>query len=100
MKEGNADLIIALVHLGLDEASEDTSRKIAENVEGIDLIVDATAIRLLEGGLQVGGSLISSRPGSIQKTWVLSKLSLKEGEVIIYKCRVVYQRPGGGPAGR
>ena len=34
--ERNADLIIALVHLGLDEASEDTSRKIAENVEGID----------------------------------------------------------------
>ncbi len=80
LKKENADLIIALVHLGLDEASEDTSRKIAENVEGIDLIVDGHSHSVLEGGLQVGGSLIV-QTGEHTKNLGIVEVELKEGEV-------------------
>lgn len=80
LKEGNADLIIALVHLGLDEASEDTSRKIAENVEGIDLIVDGHSHSVLEGGLQVGGSLIV-QTGEYTINLGIVEVEVKEGEV-------------------
>jgi 2',3'-cyclic-nucleotide 2'-phosphodiesterase (5'-nucleotidase family)/LysM repeat protein len=56
--EGKADVIIALAHLGLDEASVDTSRKLAEEVPGIDLIVDGHSHTALPEGLEAGGTLI------------------------------------------
>jgi 2',3'-cyclic-nucleotide 2'-phosphodiesterase (5'-nucleotidase family) len=56
--EGKADAVIALVHLGLDEASVDTSRKLAEEVPGIDLIVDGHSHTALPEGLEAGGTLI------------------------------------------
>lgn len=52
------DVIIALTHVGLDESSEDTSMQIAEQVEGIDLIVDGHSHTVLEEGLWVGDTLI------------------------------------------
>lgn len=56
--EGKADAVIALAHLGLDEASADTSRKLAEEVPGIDLIVDGHSHTALPEGLEAGGTLI------------------------------------------
>lgn len=56
--EGKADAIIALVHLGLDESSVDTSLKLAEEVPGIDLIVDGHSHTALPEGLEAGGTLI------------------------------------------
>jgi 5''-nucleotidase/2'',3''-cyclic phosphodiesterase and related esterases len=56
--EGKADAVIALVHLGLDEASVDTSLKLAEEVPGIDLIVDGHSHTELPEGLEAGGTLI------------------------------------------
>jgi len=40
LEELDVDFIIALVHLGKDDFSTETSYKLADNVEGIDLIVD------------------------------------------------------------
>ncbi|SHI43046.1 5'-nucleotidase C-terminal domain-containing protein [Lutispora thermophila] len=40
LKEQGADAIIALVHLGIDKESKDTSYLVRDNVEGIDLIID------------------------------------------------------------
>jgi len=56
--KGKADAVIALVHLGLDEASVDTSLKLAEEVPGIDLIVDGHSHTALPEGLEAGGTLI------------------------------------------
>lgn len=39
-EEDNVDMVIALTHLGTDASSTETSIKLADNVEGIDLIVD------------------------------------------------------------
>ena len=56
----NCTLIIALTHLGLDEGSEITSKMLAEQVPGIDVIVDGHSHTLLEEGMWVNGTLIVS----------------------------------------
>ena len=53
-------IIIALAHIGLDESSGVTSREIAEQVEGIDVIVDGHSHTVLEDGLWVNNTLIVS----------------------------------------
>ena len=54
------DMIIALTHLGLDESSEvnETSKGVAEAVDGIDLIVDGHSHTELQNGLMVNDTLI------------------------------------------
>lgn len=55
--EGKVDMIIAVTHLGVHEA-EDTSVKVAQQVDGIDLIVDGHSHTILESGEKVGNTLI------------------------------------------
>ena len=59
LKAENVDFIIALVHLGDDVSSKDTSIKLAEGVEGIDLIVDGHSHTTLPEGNMVNGVLIA-----------------------------------------
>lgn len=56
---GQADIIIALAHLGLDEASTDTSERVAREVNGIDVIIDGHSHTTLPEGLMVNDTLIA-----------------------------------------
>lgn len=60
LKQEGAEIIIALTHIGLDTSSEFTTKKIAEQVEGIDLIVDGHSHTMLSEGLKVQDTLIVS----------------------------------------
>lgn len=51
-------VIIALTHLGLDESSDITSKRLAEEVDGIDLIVDGHSHTELPTGLTINDTLI------------------------------------------
>lgn len=53
-------LIIALTHIGLDESSDVTSKEIAEQVDGIDVIIDGHSHSVLEEGQWVNDTLIAS----------------------------------------
>lgn len=53
------DVIIGLVHLGLDGGSEFTSEKLANEVDGIDVLIDGHSHTLLENGLLVNDTLIA-----------------------------------------
>ena len=59
LKNQGADIIICLSHLGEDKESTETSTLIAENVEGIDLIVDGHSHTELQNGRYVGNTLIA-----------------------------------------
>lgn len=59
LKSQGAQVIICLSHLGEDKESVETSTKIAENVEGIDLIVDGHSHTELQNGRYVGNTLIA-----------------------------------------
>lgn len=53
------DIIIGIVHLGLDGGSEFTSEKLAQQVDGIDVLIDGHSHTLLENGLLVNDTLIA-----------------------------------------
>ena len=57
--EEKTDVIIGLVHLGLDGSSEFTSEMLANQVDGIDVIIDGHSHTLLENGLMVNNTLIA-----------------------------------------
>lgn len=56
--QSEADIIIAISHLGIDEDSKDTSEKVANNVKGIDIIIDGHSHTVLPEGKKVGDTLI------------------------------------------
>lgn len=84
LKDEDADFIIALAHLGIDEDSEDTSKKVAENVNGIDVIIDGHSHSMLESGLQVGDCLIA-QTGEYIKNIGIVEVEFEEGKVISKK---------------
>jgi len=77
---GQTDMIIALSHLGLSEGSEYTSRGVAENVSGIDVIIDGHSHTVLEEGLMVNGTLIA-QAGEYDKNLGVVDVTVSEGEV-------------------
>lgn len=52
------DVVIALTHLGISEGSKYTSKMVAEEVPGIDLIVDGHSHNVLEEGMMVNDTMI------------------------------------------
>ena len=60
LQSQDVDLIVALSHLGTDEASVDTSIKVAEAVPEIDIIIDGHSHSLYPEGLLIGSTLIAS----------------------------------------
>lgn len=61
LKEKGADIIVALSHIGIDESSEVVSTMVAEQVDGIDIIIDGHShSELSEGITTENGTLIAS----------------------------------------
>ncbi|MCD6322981.1 MAG: 5'-nucleotidase C-terminal domain-containing protein [Clostridiales bacterium] len=56
---GTVDVIVALAHLGIDDDSTDTSIRVAEEVDGIDVIIDGHSHTVLPEGMVVNGTLIA-----------------------------------------
>lgn len=73
------DVIIALAHLG--EEGEDTSIKVAEEVEGIDLIIDGHSHSEYQEGKLVNDVLIAST-GEYSKNVGFVEIQVKDGTVI------------------
>ena len=59
LRNQGAQIIICLSHLGEDKESKETSTMIADNVEGIDLIIDGHSHTELQNGRYVGNTLIA-----------------------------------------
>lgn len=53
------DVLICVMHMGVDKSSEFTSERIAKETDGIDLIIDGHSHTELPEGLQVGNTLIA-----------------------------------------
>ncbi len=59
MLRAQADVVVALVHLG-DEGSEYTSIELAEEVMGLDVIIDGHSHSTYDYGMVVDGTVIAS----------------------------------------
>ena len=75
------DIIIALAHIGLDESSVITAKEIAENVEGIDIIIDGHSHTELETGMLVNDILIA-QTGNYGQSLGYINIEVKNGEVV------------------
>ena len=78
--EDKVDVIIALAHIGLDAGSKFTTDKIAENVEGIDIIVDGHSHDDLPEGKKVKDTVIVSAFEHTKKIGIV-EIELEDGEV-------------------
>ncbi|WP_326907366.1 5'-nucleotidase C-terminal domain-containing protein [Sedimentibacter sp. MB31-C6] len=79
--DDQTDVIIALAHIGIDESSVVTSKAIAENVEGIDVIIDGHSHTLLENGMFVNDTLIA-QTGEHDKNLGYINIEIQNGEVV------------------
>jgi 2',3'-cyclic-nucleotide 2'-phosphodiesterase (5'-nucleotidase family) len=73
------DIIIALAHLGVDKTSTDTSIRVAEQVSGIDVIVDGHSHTTLPEGLKVNETYIV-QTGNYDKNLGIVELAIKDGK--------------------
>ena len=53
------DVLIAVMHMGVDASSEFTSERIARETQGIDLIIDGHSHTTLTDGIKIGNTLIA-----------------------------------------
>lgn len=86
--QDETDIIIALTHLGMDGSSIDTSIKLAETVEGIDLIVDGHSHTVLEQGNRVRSTLIVST-GEYGQSLGIVDLYYKDGQIVSIEARLL-----------
>lgn len=76
LKKEKVDVIIGVMHLGLDEGDY-TSDKVASGVEGIDVIIDGHSHTTLPQGRMVGKTLIASR-GEYDKAFGVVTLKMDD----------------------
>ncbi|NLW41478.1 MAG: LysM peptidoglycan-binding domain-containing protein [Tissierellia bacterium] len=86
LKEKEVDIIIALVHLGIEGTTETTSKAVAENVEGIDIIVDGHSHEELN--LLIGDTLLVQAGSYLENVGVV-ELEIKDGKVANKEAKLV-----------
>lgn len=79
LQDEGVDVVIALVHLGIEGTVDTTSKEVAENVEGIDLIIDGHSHEELN--LTFGDALLV-QAGSYLKNIGVVELEVSEGKVV------------------
>lgn len=91
--QDETDVIVCLAHLGLEEGTEFTSKKVAEAVSGIDVIVDGHSHTVLENGLKVGDTLIG-QTGDYDKSLGVIELTVAGGKVTSSKASLFTKEQG------
>ena len=86
--EEAVDFVVALAHLGIEDAGLGTSTDIAEAVDGIDVIIDGHSHTVMDGGEVVGNTIVTST-GSQGANIGVVELYLEEGSTPEVKCSLV-----------
>lgn len=81
------DIIIALSHLGLDGSSEFTSEMVAQQVSGIDIIVDGHSHTVLNEGKKVNDTLIV-QTGEYDNNLGTVNFTYKDGKINIINAKL------------
>lgn len=80
LEEKEVDVVVGLMHIGIDEESDVTTIDIAKNVEGIDVIVDGHSHTKLPKGKLVGDTLIAQSGSNLANIGMI-ELEIKDGKV-------------------
>lgn len=87
--EGKADVIVAVAHVGVDESSVITSVNIAEQVEGIDVIIDGHSHTVMEEGTLVNDTLIA-QTGDYDVNLGCVEIEVKDGKVVSKSAKLLH----------
>ncbi|MFN2340378.1 MAG: bifunctional UDP-sugar hydrolase/5'-nucleotidase [Halanaerobium sp.] len=82
------DVVIGLTHLGISEGSQYTSKMVAEEVPGIDLIVDGHSHNVLEEGMMVNETMIVMA-GEYSKYLGYVDLTVDSGNITNMKANLI-----------
>ena len=82
------DVLICVMHMGVDENSEFTSKLIAEETSGIDLIVDGHSHTELPDGLTINNTLIA-QTGYYEHNLGQVKISLENHKIISKQAKLL-----------
>ena len=82
------DVLIALMHMGVDASSEYTSERIARETKGIDLIVDGHSHTALTDGIRIGDTLIV-QTGCYEHFLGRATLEVKNHKIISKKAELL-----------
>jgi 2',3'-cyclic-nucleotide 2'-phosphodiesterase (5'-nucleotidase family) len=88
LKNKGCDIIIALVHLGVGGANKNSGTGLAENVAGIDLVIDAHSHTALENGIPIGDALIV-QAGEKLNYIGLAELYIKNKKIVDKKASLI-----------
>lgn len=82
------DVIVAVMHMGVDPESEFTSERIAREAPGIDVIIDGHSHTELPHGIQVGDTLIT-QTGCYEHFLGRVTVELRDHEIISKKAELL-----------
>ena len=88
LAEMDVDLVVALIHLGIDGSSADTAYTLADNVEGIDLIVDGHSHHVT--GEERNGAYIVQAGNYLSHIGVVN-VSMVDGEPVFESTQHPYE---------
>lgn len=86
--EDKTDVIIAITHIGLDDSSIITSKAIAEEVNGIDVIIDGHSHTKLENGLTVNNTLIA-QTGEYDQNLGKVEIEVRDNKIVNKKATLL-----------
>lgn len=81
LEDEGADVIIALAHLGVDKSSTDTSYKLAEEVPGIDVILDGHSHTVFEHGKEASNNTLIASTGEYSNNLGVVELTFEGKEL-------------------
>lgn len=88
LKDGGAQVIVFLSHLGMDEESKVKSTTVAKAVSGIDVIIDGHSHTLLPNGQKEGDVLIASTGNYLENIGKV-EITLTDGVVTDKKASLI-----------
>ncbi|MFK3939129.1 5'-nucleotidase C-terminal domain-containing protein [Alkalihalobacillus sp. NPDC078783] len=91
LKGEGVDVIVALAHLGIDESSEFTSEKVAEDAPGIDVIIDGHSHSELKIGMEAGNETLIASAGEYTQNLGVVELVIEDGDLIDRSARLINQ---------
>ncbi|WP_134701708.1 5'-nucleotidase C-terminal domain-containing protein [Ammoniphilus sp. YIM 78166] len=87
LEQERVNVIIGLAHLGMDESSQHTSRLVAEQVKGIDVIIDGHSHQVFTD-LMIGETLIT-QAGEYSKNLGVVNLTFDKGTLTEKKASII-----------
>ena len=93
LKSQGADIIIAITHMGVDESSLIKSTDIAEEVKGIDLIIDGHSHTLFKNGYEGGNNTLICSAGEYGENLGVIKITINnESKILQERNAIVLDR--------